>query len=297
MRRVLRLRRGIVGGAWQYVGAAPASRDAWMSRELSLTETSSKQAPPGRRRTLSIVLPLAAVIAVLVWGSIPEGPLVITPPPADAEPGRWVHLEGAANTRDAGGYATDDGQRVRSGMVYRSAKLNRLTGEGADAYRALGITTVIDFCNRLTPWPLFGGDVWSVQLASSVRGCPMSFSKDGSREAFYVRGVEENSGAFRKAFEILAQEDSYPVLYHCAAGTDRTGVMSALLLSLLGVDRATIIEDFRLSERVDLPGSLPAMNVLLDHIDSRGGIEAYLEGIGVNVETQRQVRDHLLEAG
>ncbi|MFO0837449.1 MAG: tyrosine-protein phosphatase [Phycisphaerae bacterium] len=124
----------------------------------------------------------------------------------NAEPGRWVHVEGAANTRDIGGYATRNGQRVKRGMVYRSAKLNRLTDAGVVTFRGLHVKVVIDFCSRLTPWPLFGGDVWGVQLASSVRGCPMSFSKDGPPEEFYIRGVRENAGAFREAFALLADE-------------------------------------------------------------------------------------------
>ena len=228
-----------------------------------------------RRNKCALLLgaPAALVVAVLAIGSIPQGPLVITPPPANAEPGRWVHIEGAANTRDTGGYATRDGHFVKRGMVYRSAKLNRLTAAAADAWRKLGVKTVIDFCNRLTPWPLFGGDVWSVQLTSSVHGCPMSFSKDGQREEFYIRGVQENADAYRAAFELLADADNYPVLYHCAQGTDRTGVMSALLLSLLSVDRETIIADFRLSEQVSLPGSLPAMEALLNHVEAQGASE------------------------
>jgi protein-tyrosine phosphatase len=248
-----------------------------------------------KRRAILIGTPLAVIAVVLVWGSMPQGPLHITPPPADAEPGRWVHLEGAANTREAGGYATRDGRFVKRRMIYRSAKLNRLTSAGAAEYRELGVRTVIDFCNRLTPWPLFGGDVWSVQLASSVRGCPMSFGTEGPADELYIRGVRENAESYRKAFELLADAENYPVLYHCAAGTDRTGVMSVLLLSLLGVDRNTIIADFRLSEQVGLPGSLPAVEALLDHIDNQGGVERYLQSIGVTGAVQARIQEHLLE--
>jgi protein-tyrosine phosphatase len=248
-----------------------------------------------KKRFILVGAPLIATAIVFIIGSIPEGPLVIKRPPADAEPGRWVYIEGAANTRDAGGYPTRDGRFVKRGMVYRSAKLNRLSSAGADAWRELGVKTVIDFCNRITTWPLFGGDVWAVQLASSVRGCPMSFGKVGPREEFYIRGVRDNADAYREAFELLADADNYRVLYHCAAGTDRTGVMSALLLSLLGVERETIIKDFRLSEKVNLPGNLPAMQALLDHVDGQGGIEAYLESIGVTRATQDQIRACLLE--
>jgi len=252
------------------------------------------------KRGKRVVLALSPVIVIaLVFGlgSIPDGPLRITPPPTDAEPGRWVHIEGAANTRDAGGYPTRDGHAVKHGAVYRSGKLSRLSDRGADDYRELEITTVIDFCNRVTTWPLFGGDVWAVQRSSDVRGCPMSFEKEGSPAEFYIRGVHDNAAEYRKAFEILADPTSYPVLYHCAAGTDRTGVMSALLLSLLGVERDAIIADFRLSEKVGAPGSLPALKALLDAIEHQGGIEAFLENeIGVSRATQAKVREQLLES-
>lgn len=248
-----------------------------------------------RRRALFIGGPAAAVVLVLVWGALPSGPLVITPPPADAEPGRWVHLEGAANTRDIGGYATTDGHFVKRHMLYRSGKLARLSAKGAVAYRELGVKTVIDFCNRLTPWPLFGGDGWSVHWASTVHGCPMTFSKHDPIERFYLDGVRDNAAAYRAAFALLAQPSNYPVLYHCAAGTDRTGVMTALVLSLVGVERTDILADFRLSERVHLPGSLPAMNALLDQIAAQGGIETYLATIGVTAEMQQRIRVILLE--
>jgi hypothetical protein len=68
-----------------------------------------------------------------------------------------------------------------------------------------------------------------------------------------------------------------------------------LLLLLLGVDQETVLADFRLSERVGLPGRLPAMYVLLDEIEAAGGVEPYLESIGVASETQRRIRKHLLE--
>ncbi|MCB9853431.1 MAG: tyrosine-protein phosphatase [Phycisphaerales bacterium] len=248
-----------------------------------------------KKLALRITIPLVIVVGVLAYGSIPQGDLVISPPPTNGEPGRWVHVEGAANTRDAGGYPTIDGQFVKRGMIYRSGKLNHLSSDGAESYRKLGVKTVIDFCNRLTPWPFFGGDEWRVQLASSVHGCPMSFGKRGSRDEFYTHGVEDNAGAYRDAFEILANADNYPVLYHCKAGTDRTGVMSALLLSLLRVDRDTIVRDFRLSEQVNLPGRQTAMTKLLDEIQAKGGIEKFLEGIGVTKQMQEQIRACLLE--
>lgn len=247
------------------------------------------------RRSLLIAGPPTVIVLVLGWGALPEGPLVVTPPPLNAESGRWVHLEGAANTRDAGGYSAADGRSVRHGMIYRSGKLARLSAAGAEAFRALGVKTVIDFCNRLTPWPLFGGDGWSVHCAAAVRGCPMSFMSGEPADEFYIRGVRDNAASYRKAFELLADEANYPVLYHCRAGTDRTGVMSALLLTLLGVQRDTVVGDFRLSEEVALPGDLHALQALLDRVEAEGGIDAYLDKIGVTEEVRQQVRANLLE--
>jgi protein-tyrosine phosphatase len=256
--------------------------------------------PTARRRWRPAIL-AAATVLVLAGALVadatlrPVGPR--TPPPASAEPRRWVYLEGAANTRDAGSYPTAEGRFVKRGVIYRSATLSYLSSRGADAFQTLGVKTVIDFRNRLTPWPPFNGDVWSVYLASSVHGCPMSFAKTKPHEESYIRGVRDNAGSFCEAFELLSHEENYPVLYHCAAGKDRTGVMSALLLSRLGIDRDTIVADFRLSEQVGLPGSLEAMEALLDHIAQRGGIGAYLSELGVSSDVQERIRALLLDRG
>lgn len=249
-----------------------------------------------RRRCLAAVggATVVVLVGVLVADATLRSVGPLTPPPAGAEPGRWVYLEGAANTRDAGGCATADGRFVKRGMIYRSATLSHLSSSGAAAFRALGVKTVIDLRNRITPWPPFNGDVWSVFLASSVHGCPMSFAKGDGQQEFYIRGVRDNAASFRGAFELLSDAENYPVLYHCAAGKDRTGVMSALLLTLLGVDRDTIIADFRLSEQVGLPGSMAAMEALLDSVDEHGGIGSFLSELGVPADTQGRVRALLL---
>lgn len=87
---------------------------------------------------IRISLPIAILVVVFIAGSVPQGPFVITPPPNHAESGRWIHIEGAANTRDAGGYATLGGRSVEKGMVFRSGKLNRLSPTGVEAYHELG---------------------------------------------------------------------------------------------------------------------------------------------------------------
>jgi hypothetical protein len=171
-------------------------------------------------------------VACLLIGDLtcrPTGP--ITPPPTNAEPGRWVYLEGAANTRDSGGYVTIDGRRVRRGRASGSGTLSRLSSAGVDSFGKLGITTVLDFRNRLSSLPPFNGDVWSVYRASSVRGHPINCTQGERPSERYIRGVCDHAGSFRRAFELLSHVENYLVLFHCAAGINRTGVMSALRLS------------------------------------------------------------------
>ena len=179
-------------------------------------------------------------------------------------------------------------------MVYRSGTLSHVTDAGCAAFRELGVVTVIDFRNRLSPLPLYNGDVWGIQRVAKVHGLPMSFATGEPWQEQYVRGLRDNAEAIRRAFALLARPGSLPLMYHCRDGADRTGVMTALLLTLLGVDRSTVIAEFRLSEQVDHPGSLGAMERLLDSVEAGGGIGPFLAGIGVSTDEQASIRALLL---
>ena len=258
----------------------------------------SKTRRRARRRARLIAVSVAVGVPVFVvgLGIYRQGRAVeVVPPPADAEPGRWVFIDGAQNTRDVGGYATRDGRTVRRGKVYRSGTLSHVQDAGCETFRELGVVTVVDFRNRLTPWPLYNGDVLCIHMAASVHGLPVSFRSEGPLAGRYLQGLRENADAFCQTFELLADPERLPLMYHCHAGTDRTGVMTALLLSLLGVDRDVILADFGLSEKVGTPGNLPAMQALLDEIDRSGGIEAFLADLGVPRDVQAKVRENLLE--
>lgn len=249
-----------------------------------------------RARWMLAVLLLGIPTFVVGLGLYRQGrPVEVAPPPADAEPGRWIFIDGAQNTRDIGGYRSRDGRTVRRKLVYRSGTLSHVTPAGCDTFRGLGVVTVVDFRNRVSPLPLYNGDVFCIHQAANVRGFPVSFRSDGPQAGRYIQGLRENADAFRRTFELLADPDRLPLLYHCAAGIDRTGVMTALLLTLLGVDRETVIADFRLSEQVGTRGNLEAMEALLDEIQANGGIEACLSAIGVSPETQAAVRRLLVE--
>jgi protein-tyrosine phosphatase len=213
----------------------------------------------------------------------------------DGEPGRWVILDGANNTRDIGGYGTEDGRVIRRGLVYRSGELSALSPAGCQAFADLGVRRVVDFRNRLAPSPLFGGDAVCVFEVSAMSLLPVINEPTEVPEKRYIQAVVDNAASYRQAFELIGDPENLPLLYHCAAGKDRTGIMTVLLLRLLGVDRDTIVADYELSDLVAPPVSTGCVLELLDEIDRQGGIETYLDNIGVTEAAQGSIRDQLLE--
>ncbi|WP_320046830.1 tyrosine-protein phosphatase [uncultured Ilyobacter sp.] len=250
----------------------------------------------GRARLIALVLAIGLPVLAVVLGLMQQGlPAETIPPPLDAEPGRWIDIDGAQNTRDIGGYVTADGRTVRRSAVYRSGTLSHVTDAGCDTFTDLGVATVVDYRNRLLPVPLYNGDVFCVHRAVKMYGFPVSFRSEGPEAGRYLQGLEENAEAFCDTFDLLAEPERLPLMYHCAAGTDRTGVMTALLLRLLGVDRNTVLDDFKLSAKVGTPGNLEGMLALLDEVETAGGIETFLERLGVPATVQQRVRENLLE--
>lgn len=216
-------------------------------------------------------------------------------PAAAGEAGRWVILDGANNTRDIGGYRTQDGRQVRWGTVYRSGQLTDLTPTGCGTFQDLGVRTVVDFRNRLMPSPLFGGDAACVFTSARMYVLPVSAAKAARGVPAYVQKVRDSGNSYRQTFELLANRDNLPLMYHCAGGKDRTGIMTALLMTMLGVDRQAVMADFALSDQVGATTNPRVMADLLDEVDRQGGIETYLVNIGVSARTQSTLRSLLLE--
>ena len=270
---------------------------AGMGQEME-PKPASPPAPSARRnrRLIRALLALLVVLALspLVYRAVHHQPGRTVTPPRHAPPGRWVVLEGANNTRDLGGYRTRDGRRLRWKTLYRSGELTGLTDAGGQAFRDLGIRRVIDFRYRTMSSPLFDGDAFSVFRWSSVSLLPVQ-AVSGDSTSSYVNNVRENAACYRQAFELIADPANLPLLFHCRAGRDRTGIMAALLLTLLGVDRETVLDDFLLSLEVDEQVDRPTMEALLDEVERQGGIERYLETIGVPRATQDRLRTLLLE--
>src|SRR5581483_4154843 len=231
-------------------------------------------------------------------------------------PGTPLRLEGMFNLRDLGGYATRDGGRTRTGRLFRADALAHLPDPDLTALAQLGLGLVCDlrspqeverYPDRLPPGVrhLHNPMRLDVNVMGDYRR--PDFDWDAFRlEQLFIQMLEQSGGTVRQVFAHLAEVGSYPYLFHCAAGKDRTGVVAALLLRTAGVPDETIVADFALSDGhilpklpefrargrergVDLERAEPlfrapaaAMTATLAHLDDRYGSTAgYLAAIGV----------------
>ena len=171
-------------------------------------------------------------------------------------PDRHVELEGAHNFRDLGGYIGEDGRAVRWRTVFRSDGLERLSAaDRALLLEDLGLVAVVDLRSdregeRLGRFSVEGTDVrlHQVPIVDETRRMIEPGGGDFTMSGLYTRMIEGSSDRFVAALRLVA-EASGPVVFHCAAGKDRTGLLAALLLGLLGVSETDILVDYAHSGR------------------------------------------------
>jgi protein-tyrosine phosphatase len=243
--------------------------------------------------------------------------------------GKGRHLDWPAcqNARDLGGLLTAEGRRVRWGALVRADVLTRLTDAGRRALLAHGVRTVVDLrapreLLRL-PSPFANH--------AEVEYLPVPVQPDHDPEAVRVMDatddlvevyrviVDRYAAGFAAAARAVARARPGGVIVHCHAGKDRTGILVALVLELLGVPRTTIARDYALTDRrlvqhyaAELSElahdpvrrerlrmfqhtRTSTMRALLDHVAARhGGAAAYLCSGGLGHADTERLRARLL---
>lgn len=174
-----------------------------------------------------------------------------------SEDHRKIIFDGTSNTRELGGYKTEDGRSLKWGVLYRSDKLSELTDADQEYLLQLGIKRVIDF--RSSEEKQNEPD----QLPSTIKYIEMPIEADGAirpKVEAILKGdlnedvgailVETNkefisdfSGVYKGFIESLI-ENQEPTLFHCTAGKDRAGFAAALVLLAVGVPEKIVIEDY-----------------------------------------------------
>jgi protein-tyrosine phosphatase len=174
---------------------------------------------------------------------------------------RHVEFEACFNFRDLGGYETADGRTVRWNVLYRSDTLHRFTASDLDTFNSLGLRTVIDLrsATEIDDYGrLEGADdelTWHhVPMLDKVKLAPRDDQDSPplvptpmAPGEGYVYIVETFGDSVASVFSLLAG-DALPAVFHCTAGKDRTGIVAAMLLDVLGVDDEIIASDYVLTE-------------------------------------------------
>lgn len=170
---------------------------------------------------------------------------------------RVLALEGACNFRDLGGYVGHGGQPLRWRRLFRADSLHQLTAGDLDALGGFGLRTVIDLRSNdevaargRIDWPT-GDLAWHHLPMMDVLPPREEFQQWVSPDVVaeqYMGILDRGRSAVTSALERLADEDAYPAVYHCMAGKDRTGILTAVVLGLLGVSDRDIVTDYTLSK-------------------------------------------------
>jgi protein tyrosine/serine phosphatase len=169
---------------------------------------------------------------------------------------RVLLLAGADNVRDLGGLPTLDGRRTRRGRLFRGELLSSLIDADVEVLIGeVGLRTVVDLRTRGEVRHSLGNwaehDVAWIHCPFRLGGLAPIPGPGADYVAAYMGFLEADPRPVLLAARTLMNVESHPALFHCAAGKDRTGVLSALLLDVLGAPRPAIAEDYAMtSERL-----------------------------------------------
>src|SRR6195256_296613 len=230
---------------------------------------------------------------------------------------RLLHFPNLLNARDLGGYPTVDGAHTRWGSLVRADDLAQLTAEGVQALVDYGIETFVDL-----RWPEEAAEYPSPLPAAlpQVRYERISLlthtedewrlrSRDVAKELWKCGVLEHVRLELRHVLSALAAAPAGPLLFHCVAGKDRTGLIAALLLALADAEPQAIARDYAMSSanlrdgylkryaEADPQRILEALRCpeegaynMLQFLVAAGGVHAYLAHIGLQQDELEGVR-------
>jgi protein-tyrosine phosphatase len=178
---------------------------------------------------------------------------------------RLIKFEGLSNFRDIGGLKTEEGRRVKTGILFRSDRLSGLTSRDLKKMYKLNIKLICDlrtpkelkknpnqnsFSNtKVVNIPIYHNE----QELSHWRLFKFIFGRTGADEfeyfiKEYYKGIAfKNTEKIKQVITLIADRNNVPALIHCNVGRDRTGFISAIIQLLLGVPRKKVIEDYLLT--------------------------------------------------
>jgi protein-tyrosine phosphatase len=233
---------------------------------------------------------------------------------------RLLNFPSLLNARDLGGYPTVDGARTRWRSLLRTDDLAQLTAEGIRALADYGIETVVDLRwpeeIKISPSPiprdLKHVRYEQVSLLKPTAEAWCELTQDCTKEQFKCAVLEHTRQELREVLQIIAEASPGPLLFHCVAGKDRTGLIAALMLAIADVVPDEIARDYAAStdnlrdsylqrfastdpkevlEAVRCPEE--GVHNMLDYLNDQGGVRAYLACIGISPAQLERLRTRL----
>lgn len=234
---------------------------------------------------------------------------------------RHLPMSGGYNFRDLGGYKTVDGRYVKWGKIFRSDDLATLTGSDLSYLSSIPLISIVDFrsSEEIKGAPDKLPSSVKKDYAYSITPGNLSIERlaelkasqiDSAMVKMNVSFVSDTAciNRYKEFFALLQQEKNVPLMFHCSAGKDRTGMGAALVLFALGVDEKTIVDDY-LASNIYLgdkyaqyiakyPNLKPLFevqkNFLMAGIDrmkkDHGSVEKYLINVlGVDIQKFREM--------
>ncbi|SFJ58487.1 protein-tyrosine phosphatase [Paenibacillus sp. UNC496MF] len=193
---------------------------------------------------------------------------------------RIISFEGTNNFRDMGGYKTVDGRKVKRGLFFRSDELTAFSEQDLITFQTLKIKTIFDYRDegeaRHKPDPVIPGVInirlsaipeaqaSQINMPSQMKNQERSphYIVDLVKSGFFKRFRAEDmllelysrlaihNSSYKRLMDLIQLPDRLGLVQHCTAGKDRTGVGSALILLALGVPKATIMDDYLLTNEI-----------------------------------------------
>jgi protein-tyrosine phosphatase len=259
-----------------------------------------------------------------------------------SSPGLSLGIDSVPNLRDLGGYKTRDGATITRGLLYRSNQLSLITPSDMKKLAELNLKNVYDLRTEAERTPLPDelppgvNNVWVNVLADRNDAGPARLQDliqnpkeaneslgGGQMEAKYEESYRKlvtlpsAKAGYRELYLAIGEQSNLPGLFHCTTGKDRTGWAAAALLTLLGVPKESVMEDYLRSNDYILPfykkeidafvaaggeKAIPPvifsvkteyLEAVFDEMDKMyGSIEKYFsEALGIDTVAQKALRD------
>jgi protein tyrosine/serine phosphatase len=197
---------------------------------------------------------------------------------------RFVDLRGAFNFRDLGGLPTADGRHTRRGVMFRSDALHHLEPSDVDRLLELGVMSIVDL-RSITEVEMTGRGLlaeesigWFHMPLSNLGApgyTPPPALAEGDMGTHYVESLAGRTEQLARVIRHLANPESLPAVFHCTAGKDRTGMVAALVLEIVGVGPQAIVDDYALTDAM-MPRIVERFG---EHHDSQGTWVPVAEGV------------------